>query len=305
MQEYTSDRPGSIEFYSGGVAVNAPSKGNKKKKGGAVRGRVQGWSSASRRRFREFMLSWGPPESFRPCGFTFTIPGPPLPVPVVKKLWGDWCRRAQAAGWGVVWRLEVQQRGAVHWHGLCYLPVEKDGRVHLADVCLSWEDALRRLGPFDYSPPLEVGSNKNLVYHVESLMCIPGANLHAVDVRSEGGSGGAWRRYLQDHASKSKQDQIAQGLGRHWGVVGRKHFQRVLPSSVSELSNPAFFAFLRAFQRLCTPVVKAPGSPFGRRLGYRIRRGSLGRSVWYSSTVTVARLVEWASALHSGATEAS
>ena len=67
------------------------------------------------------------------------------------------------------------------------------------------------------------------------------------------GSRGAWLRYMQDHASKGKQDQIGVAKGRHWGIIGRKLYSRAVPVSTAELSDSEYFRFLRAYQRLCRP----------------------------------------------------
>lgn len=269
-------------------------------------------------------------------GASLTIPGPPLPVETMKALWHRWCNRLNMGGWSMVWRLEVQKRGQCHWHvcasrscdglrwsdaiGGCpgvtvpHAPpdttvelatAEASGDLHDWQVVAaasvlrkSWLDALAGLGPFDYDPPVSVGKRGRMISHVESLAAWPGADQAAVQVSADGGHG-SWRRYMQDHASKSKQEQIAEGIGRHWGVVGRKRYKRALPADVDRLPDRAFWRFLRAYQRLCTPQLKdkrpvGKACPFGRRLGRRIRRGGRGQSIWYSRPETVKRLASWA-----------
>ncbi|HIJ69317.1 MAG TPA: hypothetical protein HPP57_07415 [Deltaproteobacteria bacterium] len=209
-----------------------------------------------------------------------------------------------------------------------------------------WQDQLRALGPFDFNPPIPMESVKHGPYslsHVDNLMAWPGANLHAVDIKKQGDSG-AWMRYMQDHASKAKQEQVAVNCGRQWGVVGRKRFKKCLPSEVYTLTDSQRDKFLRGLQRLSTPrvydrkrhyrnwlaAVKANRSDsdfaaymkesmpdwlervknnprfymgdiksevWNHRLGKRLKRGNIGRSVWFeeaSKLEAVKRLIEWA-----------
>ena len=138
---------------------------------------------------------------------------------------------------------------------------------------------------------------------------VMGADKHAVDIQKDEGKG-AWLRYLQDHATKSKQEQEAgEGWGRHWGVVGRDKFERQQAyASLKFSSEKTFSKFLRVYQRLCTPGnwqfikervrktwPKFEGRVFGGRArGWRITRGRHGRSVWFTNPDTVWRLAEWA-----------
>jgi hypothetical protein len=125
---------------------------------------------------------------------------------------------------------------------------------------------------------------------VNSRMFLRGAYEHAVNVQTDGDRG-SWKRYLQDHATKSKQEQLV-GSGRHWGVVGRKHFARIAPTDTLRLSDEIFYRVVRALQRLSTRSIPAK-CVFGRKLGFRNRRGSYGVSVWFSKPETVRRLVQF------------
>ena len=101
-------------------------------------------------------------------------------------------------------------------------------------------------------------------------------------------------RYLQDHASKAKQEQIPENIGRHWGVVGRKHFIESAPIVDVSLTDNQYAKVIRAMQRLATPSRPNTGSVFGRSLSYSPTRGRWGHSVWFSNPVTMARMCEWA-----------
>ena len=137
----------------------------------------------------------------------------------------------------------------------------------------------------------------------------PGAWMYSIDVQGDGGRG-AWLRYLQDHATKAKQEQIAQGFGRHWGVVGRAHFAEQEPDGEMVFScRESYFRFWRAYHRLTQPVIsyrlrrENTGAKFasrifdGRSLGWSSSRGIYGTSVWFSKAATVQRLWEWAESL--------
>lgn len=309
---------GKVAFYPGGVLLRSPRFGNTNPtgKGRRLRGAVVGWSSASRRRLRVALLTLQPSEPVPCLGGSFTIPGPVLEPAEGKKLWADFCHTVQKAGWAFIWRLEIQARGALHWHVIAYPPLSyRSERLHGMEIfpgrssdytaeagyqlCEFWFSSLDALGPRTFSPPYRGGKGewKKPITSVESLSALPGADRHAAVVQA-GGQQGAWLRYLQDHASKTKQEQIAVGIGRHWGIVGRSRLVESDPAGIDDLTRSEWFRFLRAFQRLCTPSYPAEGVPFGRRLGWRIRRGGIGSSVWFSRPDTVKRLVEWA---HGGA----
>ena len=140
----------------------------------------------------------------------------------------------------------------------------------------------------------------------DSLSQWPGAWRYSVDVKRDGGRG-AWLRYLQDHATKAKQEQIAEGFGRHWGVVGRERFNEMVADGEMVFTGKENYArFWRAYHRLTRPVMswkkrrektggKFEGRPFkGKSLGWSSGRGVYGVSVWYSRPETVRRIFEWA-----------
>jgi hypothetical protein len=245
-----------------------------------------------------------------------------------KRLFHNWQMSLNRLGGCAVWRLEVQKRGALHWHITAGLPsdirpftVEGDfkkddlSRVIAwsqsvgSDVAIEatasglwpnacllhelWFKALDTLGGIER--PMK--SRPDCVEVLASRSDWIGANQHAVEVKPLPDVFGSWKRYLQDHNTKSKQEQIAEGFGRHWGIIGRKHFEQVLPDSVADLNLRQYSAFLRSYQRMCTPQRVAPWSVFGRALGHTSRRGRSGRSVYFSNPATVQRLVLWASAL--------
>lgn len=273
----------SVTFYPQGVMLHKPVRGVKPKESGGRRGTISGWSTASRRRMREWMLTHQAPSGYHTHGVTFTIPGPLLGLHDAKELWKDCCRRVERAGWGMVWRIEIQSRGAHHWHAILILP--KGDPEYIGNI---WNDCLRKL------PPVEHVVANTSYYGLRTAL--PGAALHACNVDC-GGDRGSWLRYMQDHASKGKQEQIPEDIGRHWGVVGRKVFVERDSSLKAELSDKGYARVVRWMRRLATPIRPNPASVFGKSLSYSPRRGMWGHSVWYSDPITVARFVKQARSL--------
>lgn len=288
-----------VAFYPGGVALASPHRIARRKPAGAggKRGKVAGWSAASRRRMRRALLTWGAPEGQNLYGVTLTIPGPVLKLEESRAIWAWFGLHAAKAGWGILWRLEIQQRGALHWHGVVLPPADLDPVLVGLKLTRLWRGALDSIGPRRFDPPWsgQDGSWRQALVSVPGLSAMPGADVHSCQVTAEADGGkGAWLRYLQDHATKAKQEQIGSGVGRHWGIIGRARFVRLVPLETDVLTDEQWFRFLRALQRLATPSLKREGVPFGRRLGGRNRRGGFGQSVWFSRGETVKKLVEWA-----------
>lgn len=179
------------------------------------RGKIKGWSLSSRRRFRDLLLLNRAPDGWQTYSLTLTVPPLPLgsPSPCIDKvdtgrLWHAFSKAVQRRGHLAIWRLEIQSRTKTkredirgvpqpHWHIIGACPSGDFGAITwLTDT---W---LRLLG--------ERGK-------------VAGADRRAVDADwCESWSDGQLR-YLYDHASKVKAEQVADGWGRHWGVIGRKY----------------------------------------------------------------------------------
>jgi len=241
---------------------------------GGKRGKCKGWSPASRRRLREVLLNYRPESGYRQVDMTFTIPGDLPSREDWQALFGRFKKSVERLAACMVWRLELQERGAPHLHCLVGVPPSyrlKLGReiVHGSDVAAEvgrlWKRALG------------------------DRMAVRGADRHAVDYHEEGG-GGHWLRYLCDHASKAKQAQVAVGWGRHWGVIGKGHMVKLPGESIS-LTPQQWPRLVRTLRRLCRRSIPADCA-FGFKLGYAPRRGYWGRSVWFVAPTTLKRIVE-------------
>ena len=322
-----------VEFFPDGVATVAPHVGNLTGKGAPPRSEISGWSKSSRRRMREFLLTHRLPETMCGFSCTFTIPGPPLPEAKMRQLKNTWQIYLRRVGGCAIWRAEVQKRGSLHYHLIAGLPLceRTEGCALLKDV---WLRALSSLGEIEWwvigqyyageaLPDVpegccrqELKSETGAPIFLELSTEQPssmwgvsrfngadcpsdlskwwGAEKFAADVQPLADCYGAWKRYLNDHASKVKQEQIGENIGRHWGVIGKDAFDVVSPSSVASMTWPQYATFLRAYHRLCTPYIRCQGALFGKRRGYTSRRGRTGRAVSFSNPETLRRLVDWA-----------
>ena len=299
QRKYRTKESGrTISFYQKGLAlcgVTAP--GNPSGYRGETpskRGSIRSFSKSSSRRMREALLTHSAPDGWRVFGVCLTIPGDPPSVSDSKRLWErfkTWCKDQGMCGF---WRLEIQQRGALHWHLiLCVNPErysEADRRRMRAqlreDIQGKWFALLDDMGPA-YS------TTSTIVWGPVLRSCLPGADARAVDVQEDSGTSKGLR-YLNDHTTKAKREQIAENCGRHWGYINRPLLVRSDPLRIEALSPAAWSKFLRALQRLATPMRRCDKAPFGRKRGWRCSRGTWGRSVWFSKSETVDRLITWA-----------
>ena len=299
-----------ISFYEGkGVQLIArkDTVPTKRTDIGGKRGKIQGWSKASRRRLRYVLLTSSGPEGTKPYGLTYTIPGVPALSPEESKtVWKNFCREVDRRGLVMIWRLEVQERGALHWHAVLWalddIPMNPRSRKDKmwvptrAALHMLWMEALRKAPPVErFGDPYYGPSGKwkvGIEYSRRDEW--PGADKRAFDCQDGNGARGAWLRYLQDHATKHKQGQVPEGIGRHWGIVGRSKLVQAIPDHIAEPTDAQFKAVVRMMQRLATPIRPCPNAPFGKKLGYTLRRGSRGSSTWFSKPETIRRLMEWA-----------
>jgi len=242
-------------------------------------------------RLRRDLLMLMPPKGYDEWAVTLTVPGPVVKPETYKAMFHTFSVYAQRKGWAGIWRAEVQARGALHWHVVLHLPPGSESE----DVADLWHRVLSSSGPvgilrkpdeFDPCPDREDPTNWDIY---DSRLECPGAVRYSAKVDASDGSE-RWWRYLCDHTSKNKQDQIGEGIGRHWGKIGRSLYTVQHPD-VQHVSDDVFNRIVRALQRLTTTAHKEPKAPFGRKLGQRMKRGHAGRSVWFTSPEVVKRLI--------------
>lgn len=173
--------------------------------GGGVRGKVEGFSYASRRRMIDMLNSLNREQSGLPIFLTLTYPNdwPGSPREWKKHLdtWLKRLRRTHPSVWGL-WKLEPQRRGAPHYHLLLW------GVEHVSKewLSLSWYEVVGS------------GDLKHLL-----------AGTRVESVRMWNGV----KRYASKYLAKRLEDlpeQWREGVGRWWGVVNRngmnEHRQR-------------------------------------------------------------------------------
>lgn len=272
----------------------------------------------------------------REWALTLTIPGPPIALEKAQEVFRKWCHDIERADLCALWRVEIQKRGQLHWHLIIgergsESSINEAGQlwmkhiIELGWVSVWYEDRLhgrcdRALvqgvdyhlesmmhasneiapGIVDASERF-LGSMDDIAIHFRHRMLLPGAHKRCWQLES-GGNRGAWLRYIQDHATKRKQEQIVESIGRHWGVIGRAGWEQVQADELCNLCHAEFWSVVRWMQRLATPSVKDDRCPFGRRQGWRVRRGSWGSSVWFSNVETVRRMIEHARYMHGACT---
>ena len=358
----------SIETFPGGVRIIGLRGHGKGNDNPPKRGDVKGWSKDSRKRMRDFLLTHQPAPGLKSYGVTLTVPGPSIEPEQARRLWNHFQKNYLSRnGCGAVWRIEIQKRGAAHWHCLLAAPPKIEGSDVWTVLRYWWTAAMDILPPWyvhagGFTPepgsvtpgcqrhrteaqwwdvarvPRKAGRklpstlahlqeaanwlDERKILHGHSVVTVmnpeelkkyslskwPPAWMYSVHLQEEGGKG-AWLRYLQDHATKAKQEQIAEGFGRHWGVVGRTKFVELQPDGEKVFSSrESYFRFWRAYHRLTRPVMsyrirrektggKFAKRPFGgKSLGWSSSRGIYGNSVWYSKPETVEKIHAWAEA---------
>lgn len=230
------------------------------------------------------MLRQRPAVPVASLSVTLTVPGPVLQPEEVRSLWDRMSIKLNHAGYSCVWRMEVQSRGAAHWHLLLHVRLEEREEQTVCDIAQlrienDWMKALAAMGPVEYTgyfPP----AGKSGVWDITRDVW-PRADKHAVVIEIVRDSEAGWTRYMLDHTSKKKQGQVAQGIGRHWGIVGRSLYRVVFPERIVHLTRAQVCALLRIMQKHGRPRIRDERSIFGSRLGWRSSRGRVGRTVWF------------------------
>jgi len=189
-------------------------------------GDIKGWSIASRRRMREWLLTHRAPDGWITFALTLTVPplpegseNPCITLAESRDMWKRMQVWFNDNGLLVVWRLEIQPRLTTdradirgipqpHWHVIgAAMPDERTGA----------------------EPPESAGSTRLLAGIREAWFRtlgarsrVFGADKRAVLAELTTDWTESQMRYLFDHSSKAKASQVAQGWGRHWGIIGRR-----------------------------------------------------------------------------------
>lgn len=218
------------------------------------------FSSPSRRRLRKKIMDIECPPGWNMFSVTLTVPGEVTDFWVYTSLW-DRYRKNYLNGKPLIciWRKEVQQRGADHFH----LIIFSDPQFDIEKIKLPWWRVIR--------------------YFESCRMDLIGAFERSVEIKPITDCA-KWARYMQDHLSKRKKDQVSL-YGRHWGVVNKKLITGQDDIDNFEIPDYIWFKFRRCMRRLFKPTIHKERKPFGRVLGYEVKnRGVWGRSDYFTET---------------------
>lgn len=255
---------GSIRVYPLGIHIDGPTKGQSlPNRGGGgedrKRGEITGFSAAARRRMRDAMLSRWIPGAYL-VGVTYTVPWKGTNFePLLDEFRECWNRfsttfRRRFKKSAIIYRVELQTRGAPHIHALTWIHQEDVAAVMGAPVApVTADDA--QLIAAGHIRAMWLKSVKNL--HHGSLRAFTRYGVKVEPIRNAG----AMFRYLADHASKHKQAQLGY-KGKQWGIVGEGNLQRrecvLLPGFDSFKHEAIFNRLLRKVMRYRLKIERHP-----------------------------------------------
>ena len=247
---------GAAKVYPLGIHIDGPYKGVRLSKncgGGGVehlRGEIGSFSTAARRRMRETMLTRYI-EHADLIGCTFTVPWKGTNFePLMDEFRECWHRfgvifRRAFPNSAMIYRVELQERGAPHVHALAWITREDAVAVGGAPVVSPTAPAVLSLASFK----LKDG-------WLHSVTDLHHGSYRAFDrygVKVEPiADAGAMFRYLADHASKHKQAQLGY-KGKQWGVLNSKNLQKRKPLELPPFRSPRHEAI---FNRLLRKVMR-------------------------------------------------
>jgi len=243
------------------------------------RTKITRFSPASRRRFRKVLGTYETIENCIEYAVTLTVPGPVLSREEKDCLWNVFQHKVKRAGWGCIWRCEVQLRGQVHWHCIVHVPERLNaGLGGIAGFNVAWFSALDTLGQCRHETDkgTQICSRSNL----------SGAWKRGIQVEERPDTRVArWEMYLLDHQSKDKEKQVV-SEGRNWGVINKGLYRRAAGEEVkmwdSDLAKYLRLASKWSRRRVLNPgASRFSGNMWDYHLGKRPSRGRRGEAVWF------------------------
>jgi len=290
--------------------------GNPTGKGGGTRKSISTFTMASRRAMRKWLLTHRPAEGLSRLSVTLTVPGVRTKEDCLAA-WLKWRTLAKDKNWGVVWRCEKhsseEREATLHWHlyvvmksaaedpATQFVMAEKLIRRSWADVCDSvWPDVESGKHTFEDKRVLIVYGGKRgpISEQVGAMFCnrryckCHGKGHMVICENVSTDETGSWFRYLCDHSTKLKKGQVAENIGKHWGVISRKLFVENNGNEV-EVTEKQYHVLRRAYERLCT-YHKKSDCDFGTKLGHRPSRGRNGTTYAFVRPETVLKLLRYA-----------
>lgn len=222
-----------------------------------VEGDIQGWSAGSRRRMRKYIMTHDAPAGWRTWAVDLTFPPLPFGRPDAAisqadalRIFRAWKSRCDRLGVGVIWRLEIQPRADTQRPDLRGIP-----QPHYHCILIA-------------PPDVSTDAISGLWFGVLGERgAVRGAKKHACRVVLCEDFQTARFRYLLDHSTKKKANQVAVGWGRHWGVFGRSFFVVETGESIALTGGEKrwLYRLLRRGLRRRIPDKRASGGiPWGR-----------------------------------------
>ena len=246
---------------------------------GVTRGKITQFSSSSARRLREALFSLSIEHS-TVVGITLTVPWHADDFEPLMAEWRQVFKRFRAGfeyrfpSSAIIYRNELQRRGAPHIHAVCYLAhsdlqskqmeAEKSGGARQS--VKSQQPYALELSKHIHSPnfvelcqPLHAAFQTLEGLWLQSV----GKNLHGGSMRDfqlhgvkfdvlDASDCGNLFRYLADHSSKHKTDQLGYA-GKQWGFIGRQNLDSSsvtnLPPFISDKHEAIFWRMIRKLTR--------------------------------------------------------
>ena len=235
--------------------------------GGSKRGVVQGFTSASARRLRRYLVEWTGRDGWKCRGVTLTVPGPVVSDGEWRRVWQVYRNRLNRAGVAAIWRVELQRRLQPHVHLVGWY--QGQGWTVFEEA---WHAVVRGMGPCEWKG--EALPDRMAIAQASYRSCVSSTPLNRHDDF-------VWFRYLAAHASKGKQAQLG-WHGRQWGVIGRSLLWRDVWEGV-ELSDREMYRLIRCLKRL-SGCKRASGR--GSQTWFVRRHSAMRACAWAASERT-------------------
>jgi hypothetical protein len=140
----------------------------------------------------------------------------------IKQVWNDYCHdQIQAKGLALLWRIEIQKRGAPHWHGLLGCPRGSRFETKIPERKLDEDQFYASVLRDEMSNQWLAACSK---MGFESMAKYEYADERAFDLRAVNWDSSRWIMYLMCRkASKSRSPKTSEDIGALSVVnIGRK-----------------------------------------------------------------------------------